>query len=306
MQIAIRHFCSSLMTLSLICSIGCAEKDGLESTRQAISTPATNAGLASARKGKEFVHHLGASRFHHGGAKETIVENALEKTVGAHGVFARHLQNNAVLAVSNADSPALALPPLSRVAATHSARVVAYFKDAQIPADEISSTHVTTAMEGRSEGDRPMRASDTRLLWYTTHLERQVAGIPIADSQAWAAFNSNDEVVAEGVHWPEIPESVVQKALELTAKLSDGNEKAKLKSKIRAAFPAVSEDSPGRILIRHTPPTYSGPVKSMAVFEVSGKSPAPHVLDFDAEGQLTALPVDPVTPSEAPLNKKLP
>jgi hypothetical protein len=192
-----------------------------------------------------------------------------ERIVGSDGAFGRNLVNGSVLATPNASSSVLKAGPLSKDASVHSARVLAYFQTAGIPASEVSGTHVTTEMEVTFDpGNGGLGREAYHLVRFATHLERQVAGIPVVSSQAWASFNARDEVISEGVHWPAIPIDIVSKAVVLRKLAEDPQHLASLQSQIRVRAPEI-EDVSGRVVIAHTPPGYAGPVACVAGYEVT-------------------------------------
>ena len=57
---------------------------------------------------------------------------------------------------------------------------------------------------------------------YQSVLERQIDGIRIVDSIAWARMNDHGQVVAEWVYWPAIPSNVIQEARRLKEQLDSG------------------------------------------------------------------------------------
>jgi len=247
--------------------------------------------------GREYRHAIGASRFRLGDRISTSVDVGVARTVGSKGVFGENLKNGSILATPSAPpSPGKgkqdstpAFVALSSDEKIHSARVLAYFRLAGLPMEEVSGTHVTTTMEGYGrKGQRPL-PEDTHFVSYATHLERAVAGIPVVGSQAWATFAADDTVISEGVFWPAISTEVVAKALALSAIIKDPVRHAALRANIVANDPEV-RNLQGRIVIAHTESTFDAPAVAIAAYEVVTPSPAGHVRRYDEHGSRVLLP----------------
>jgi hypothetical protein len=140
------------------------------------------------------------------------------------------------------------------------------------------------------DGPQPSRS---RLLWYSSHLERSVGGIPVEGSFAFAALDSAREVISEGVFWPGIPSDVVEKARALKRQLDSENERGAYLARVRAAYPDVG-DVRGEVKIVHTSAGHHGPFETRAVYTVAvavrgrdgGKF---RILRFDETGALVVL-----------------
>lgn len=233
-------------------------------------------------EGLEYRHLPTMSRFSLDTEAPKVVTRGWERIVSSHGVFATSLVNGSVIALPNADAPALTVAALSNLATVHNNRVLQYFMAAGLPTQEISGTHVTTQIKQsgtalQGEVGRPTFVS------YTTHIDRSVSGIPVLSSRAWATFNANDEVVAEEVFWPAIPADVVAKAKALQTAWSDPSLMRSLRQRMTAQTPETPSTG-GQVAIIHTPATYSAAVTSAAVVEIMGAAPMPRMLHFDING----------------------
>ena len=176
--------------------------------------------------------------------------------------------------------------PLSKNPRVHSAVVRAYLVAAGVPAAEVSGTHVTTTMVGGgpvSDGVQPSRPTP---LWYTTHLERSLGGIPVEGSYAFAALDSAGHVITEGVYWPAISASVVHKARALKQRLASANEKDTFLADVQAKRPDVG-NAVGTVKIVHTSSGYHGEFEANAVYSVVARSTSggkAEIVRFDETG----------------------
>lgn len=249
--------------------------------------------------GKEFRHSLSVSRFRIGQVVTQVGEAGVARTVGTFGVFAVEQANGAVLAVPSSPGipkrNAASIPSVKALttdASIHNARVFEYFRAAGLPTSEVGGMHVTTTMEGSAPiRQRTILPSDSHFVAYTTHLERQIDGIPVTDSQAWASFNANDEVTSEGVFWPAIPAEVVAQAQTLRKLTADAARHNALRSSIQKTMPELG-DTAGRVVIAHTPPSYRGPITTVAVYEVTPRGIGAYVHRFDETGSPVVLAGD--------------
>jgi hypothetical protein len=252
------------------------------------STPPTVTG-----EGAGYEHKMGQSRFDPGPAARRGVDGPYERVVGDRGVFLVDTVTRATLAVPTFASsapkgaPVTGYPrPLTENPDEHTAAVRAYLVGAGVPASQVSGTHVTTTMAGGGplkDGPRPSRS---RLLWYSTHLERSVGGIPVEGSFAFAALDSARQVIGEGVFWPGIPPEVVERARALKRRLDSENERPAYLARVRSAHPAVG-DARGEVKIVHTSAGHHGPFEARAVYSVVVRGPSGgklRILRFDETG----------------------
>jgi hypothetical protein len=132
-----------------------------------------------------------------------------------------------------------------------SAAVKAYLVAAGVPASEVSGTHVTTTIAGGGPVRDGVQPAQSKLLWYTTHLERSLGGIPVESSYAFV--------------WPAIPAGVVSNARAFAERLAASRERTAFMAKVRKAAPGA-EDMPGSVKIVHTSGRYHGPFQAAAVY----------------------------------------
>src|SRR5262249_49704841 len=173
----------------------------------------------------------------------------------------------------------------------HNNRVRDYLLGAGVPADEISGMHVTTTMAGGGSTGGGVQVSQSRLLWYTSHLERSLGGIPVEGSFAFAALDSAGEVITEGVYWPAIHADVVSKAQQLKQTLASAGARAEFLGNTVKARPETA-NAPGEVKIVHTSAGHHGSFEAKAVYSVlvrsGGRGKAQSVL-FDDSGAPVVL-----------------
>lgn len=153
-------------------------------------------------------------------------------------------------------------------------RVLTYFKDAGLPADQIGDVHANTTIEmSGSTGD----SSESRhVVSYTTIITRKVLGVRVAESHAWAELDSNGGIIAEDVWWPEIPPQVVAELATFQSKMDDGTYRASLAKEVHERV--------GEIVIHHNIPIN---LPSMSVtFDIQDKD---QLRSFDSGGHEIAV-----------------
>jgi len=266
----------------------------LPPTTQTPSGPPTVSG-----EGAGYEHTLGKSRFDGGTSAQRETEGRYERVVGSKGVFFVDTITRATLVVPTfaspvvkKGSPVVDYPrPLTENPDEHTAVVKAYLLEAGVPAAQVSGTHVTTTMAGGGPVGGAVQPSQSRLLWYTTHLERSVGGIPVEGSFAYAALDSARRVISEGVYWPGIPSDVVQRARELQRRLDSSNERAAFLARVRASEADVRETA-GEVKIVHTSAGHHGRYEARAVYSVVVRSPNGgkfRILRFDETGAAVVM-----------------
>jgi hypothetical protein len=258
--------------------------------------------------GAKYEHKLEMSRFELGDGVHHETEGPFERVVGEKGVFLVDKVTGATLAVRNSslspkppivpkagDTNSSQSPtypqPLTKNSDEHSAAVRAYLVAAGVPEAEVNGTHVTTTMAGGGPVRDGLQPSQSKLLWYTTHLERSLGGIPVEGSYAFAALDSDSNVITEGVYWPAIPASVVYKAQALEERLASPGGKAAFLATVRKAQSDVG-DAAGGVKIVHTPAGYHGTFQAKAVYSVVVPSAAggkAQIQQFDETGARVRL-----------------
>jgi hypothetical protein len=231
------------------------------------------------------------SRFDLGANVRREIDGPYERIMGAKGAFLIDRVTGATLAVPNAPlagpkppvarepaqrtepPPRINYPqPLSEKAEEHTAEVRQYLLGIGIPEVEVSGMHVTTTMAGGGPVEHGVQPSRSVLLWYTTHLERSLGGVPVEGSYAYAALDRERRVISEGVYWPAIPARVVERAQVLLKALASPAERADFLTKVRRAQPEAAEVPEGTVTILHTSSGYHGEFQAHAVYSVVVRS----------------------------------
>jgi hypothetical protein len=298
---------------SIVVLLGSGVWCGAASTAMAADQPASGQG------GVKYAHTLGVSRFAVGDGSRSETEGPFERVIGDKGVFFVDTVTGATLAVPNGlalpkppvDAPAsgnyspqaLNYPqPMTTNPDEHSAAVKAYLVAAGVPAAEVSGTHVTTTMAGGGPVRDGVQPAQSKLLWYTTHLDRSLGGIPVESSYAFAAFDNGGRVITEGVYWPAIPANVVSSARAFAERLAAPRERTAFMAKVRKAAPGAG-DTPGSVKIVHTSGGYHGPFQAAAVYSTvvpsrwGGKA---QILRFDETGARVRLNEEAATEADSP------
>jgi hypothetical protein len=234
--------------------------------------------LTVTKEGARYEHRIERSRFNVGAGVRHEAEGPYKRIVGDKGAFMVDTVTGATLAVPHAPAVPKGTPggsdsprALTENPDVHSALVQAYLVAAGIPAAEVSGTHVTTTMAGGGPVSGGIQPSQSKLLWYATHLERSLAGIPVEGSFAFAALDSAGDVITEGVYWPAIPASVVRQAQALKHRLDAVDEWHAFLARVKAVRPEVGE-AVGEVKIVHTSARHHGTFEAKAVYSIVGRS----------------------------------
>lgn len=231
-----------------------------------------------ATQGTQYTHSIAKSRFDLGAVRRTQVEGPYQRVLGSNGVFMVDTVTGATLAVRTPPSVAKGTPvvvddaPMTSDPKAHSRIVRDYLVAAGVPAAEVSGTHVTTTMAGGGQVADGVQPAKSKLLYYTTHLERSLGGIPVEGSYAFAALDKNRKVITEGVYWPTIDASVVREAQALKQKLASASEQTSFLAKVKSAQP-MADLPTGDVKIVHTSAGYHGKFEAEAVYSVIARNP---------------------------------
>lgn len=274
----------ALTTLSalLACVFGCSVTSQPEPEP---SAPFIASASASARSRQlhylpGYVHDHQRSKFAKGSLLVSRSELGADRYVGEHGVFAFRPQSGLSVGIPNGDSPIAALPRMAGSAEDHNQAVRSYFVAGGLPDDQISRVDALARMS-QSYGDGT--SSTPQLICWNSMVHRQAGGVQVRDSYAWARFNVVGQVVAEGVHWPELPAGVIADAAALSAIAKAPGSLATL----RAKLPADLQTTPGEVMIHHTPGEWAGAFVAAATFDMTRNG---RVLHFDKNGVEVQFP----------------
>lgn len=284
---------------SLVATIfGCVAASAAETEPQALPPAAAGAAFALSPQ---------KSRFDIGANAQVRTEGAYQRFIGDKGVFKVDLVTGATLAVPNAPTtvpgtpapkpglaakatPAAVLPiapePLTTNPVEHNAVAKRYLLGAGIPASEVAGEHVTTTMAGGGPISAGVQPSKSRLLFYTTHLERKLGGVPVENSTAFAALDKDGKAITEGTYWPAIPIDVVREAQALKAKLASTSTRSAFQAAAQAASQGGRVEEAGEVRIVHTRFDYHGKFEAKAVVTNVARS------SFGGKAQIIRLDAD--------------
>lgn len=270
-----RHRLVGCSLVMMVAACGVAPEPELQPGTGAIAGLLGTSGAAA--DGAGYIHLASASKFHVGSAATNLSELGFSKVVGSDGVFAT-AANGWVGAFPVAGAASTMVDPLTRVPEVHNQTVVSYFVGAGLPTAQIGNVTAHADARGSGTGKTSGPLPNGTFAGYTSVLARVVAGIPVPDSFAWAQFNANGEVVKEAVYWPAIPQSVIQEAQALNAKLSDPTQRATYMSKLPAGL--VN----GQVVIRHSSCSERSTFEVFAGYDLTERREMGGVRHFDMNG----------------------
>ncbi len=260
---------------------------------------AADVAAAADGGGLRYDHRIERSRFDVGTHRREADDTQGRRVVGDGGVFQVDAVTGAALAVpsapatpKNAATLAQRFPrPLTEDPERHNAEVRRYLLGAGVPALEVAGMHITATMAGGGPVEAGVQPQQSHLLWYTSHLERALGGVPVEGSFAYAALGADGKVISEGVYWPAISGDVVRRAAVLQHLLAAPEQAQAFLGRLRAAHPEMG-DAAGEVRIVHTGPSHHGAFDARAVYSVvvrnasGGKA---RILRFDDAGQVVTL-----------------
>jgi hypothetical protein len=210
--------------------------------------------------------------------------SGMTKLTAANGVFAV-LRSGMTFGTPNSDAPSRAKPALTSDAAAHNARVLAYFSAAGLPSEQIAGVQAHATMHQALDPTKPQPDYTSKPVfdWYSSVISRQIEGVKVLGSFAWARFNVDEEVVSEGSYWPEVPVEVLERAHAFQDVVAAGGFQAKL--------PQSFASQSGEVVIHHTPGDLPLELKFVVAYDVErsldhGMSRAIH---FDESGKELVL-----------------
>jgi hypothetical protein len=227
-----------------------------------------------------YVHDHDRSKFAKGALRASRSELGSDRFVGEHGVFAFRPMTGLSVGIPNGNSPIAARPRLAGGPDDHNNAVRLYFTRGGLPDEQVAKVDALARMTQSYDNGT---ANKPELVCWNSLLRRHSGGIAIKESYAWARFNVDGQVVAESVHWPELPGSVIADAAELSAVAKAPVHLAALQAKL----PADLQTVPGEVVIHHTPGEWAGPFVAMATFDVARNN---RLLHFDKNGVEVKLP----------------
>jgi len=264
-----------LCSLALACS-GRAPEEKLGTSSFATTTTANSSAMVAG-----YQHVIGRSRFALGALQTEVDVLGMHKLVGSDGVFATR-GSGMVTAMANGASGAENGVPMADNA-SHNDAVRAYFVGAGLPSDQIASVEDREVVGAATASDG-VASGPAVVAFRQTIIRRQINGIPVPDSFAWARLNADGTVVAEQVYWPPIPQSVVLDATNFAAGLVGAGAVAAYEARLPPHGMARGT------VIRHSPGEWDQAFVSTAAYDVLPTDLSfPRVRHFDLNGTEIAL-----------------
>jgi hypothetical protein len=215
-----------------------------------------------------YQHGADRSKFAVGVGAHRVNEHGYLKLTGADGTIARDQLNGSVFSVPKARAPGQRLTPYGDSPAAHNRFVLDYFRANGLPADQIGRVQGRMLLEATGRSDEQERAVP-HVTGYYSVVERVIEGIPVEDSFAWARVNSAGVVVEEGVYWPGLPRTTVEKARQLRDAWKDQKRRSELLDRVHG------EDPRTEIAIRHSSAGSHDPFEAFACIDVHVDSTPP-------------------------------
>ena len=242
------------------CEVGPSALEGTS------TTPGTSGDLAACAPGAALAgasYDLTKSRFAFGSKPVQQVEVQLVRWVGADGALAIW-SDGAEGASLTGGAPEARLAAWSADPAAVSAHVRDYFTSMGVAPCQLLAAQATGGSDGLSG-----------------HLIREVDGIPIGESLAFAHFDVDDQTTYEGFYWPTIPADVMTAARAFHARLAQ----ATMLAAYKALLPPEAQGE-GRVIIHHTSSGSMNPFQAAAVYDVAVPNPdgKGSNRDFDENG----------------------
>jgi hypothetical protein len=251
-------------TLLSIVTAGCSSSVSEPAPTGDPAAQATARAPRAMRAG--YVHTVEHSRFDVGAAPSERLEFGMHKVVGRQGVFATR-PTGLTLALSNADAATRQKGPLAGGADAHDAAVRDYFVRAGLPLDQVAgvSPYAVVSVEGANPANpaEGLTAPPTGRYYFSV-ISRQIDGIPVADSFAWARLDADGGVVLESVYWPAIPAAVVEQA--------------------KQARNAGAGPAGGRLVIHHPPGEWDGAFDAVVSYDVEADGSRVSHVGLDSKG----------------------
>jgi hypothetical protein len=256
------HRTSVLLWATVTLCLGCADDESSASPASASQRLLHSCDPGAELTGAEY--DIAKSKFAFGSTPTKSESNGLTRWTGANGVVGV-FPNGSTLASLNGGA-------------------------AEADVKDWTSTHETLTEHVRayflSMGVAPCQSANTQTLGGSAgvaiSLNREVAGIPVIGSTAYAQFNEHDLSTSEGLYWPTVPASVVTAARAFAAQLTEPAGLASYKAKLPA-----NAQGEGQVVVHHSPSTSTQAFAALTSYDViAGRS----TLSFDANAAPLTLP----------------
>jgi hypothetical protein len=215
---------SALALGALIGLSGCATVDLPQPPR-----PGTIAAPAGGADG--YQHGFEGSRFVVGDAARRSVQYGYLKQRGDSGTIAIKVSNGSAFGVPNAGSEYAASSRYAGSPDDHNAQVKSYFLALGLPPGQVADVRAMTLLQADGQLGEAAPAAP-RILGYYSVVSRNVEGVPVPDSFAWARLNTEGKVVQEGIYWPPLPPAVIAEVRAFKTTLADPERRRTLMARV--------------------------------------------------------------------------
>jgi hypothetical protein len=241
-----------------------------------------------------YVHDLSRSKFNIGDNPIIEVDTTqLRRWRGTAGAWALEPANGWSMGILDGTAPT---GPYILDETIQGERVKQYFVRAGLPADQVRDVRATFQVLGGAPLGASPQSATVELLSINSILTRNVQGIPVAESLAWAKMTVSGGVDMECVFWPTLDGAVVARALALAQKMTDPQMHAAFLAKLPGT---IYRD--GGVVIHHTDASVHATPATYVSYDVTlssaGHAPMRH---FDENGHEFQLPQEQATPPLKP------
>ncbi|HLK39501.1 MAG TPA: hypothetical protein VKU41_22250 [Polyangiaceae bacterium] len=224
-------------------------------------------------------YDVNKSRFAFGSKPAPVDAGTLVRWTGSDGVVAI-LADGSEMGVMNAGAPESGLPDWSADPNALSAHVTDYFVSMGVAPCQLSGVDATYSGGGGGGVDGSVTFTGANQT--TSGLVRGIDGVTVAESLAYARFDSDDQTTNESFYWPTIPGDVVAAARAFHDQLAAPGALAAYKAKL----PADAQGD-GSVIIHHTTGGSSASFTAVATYDTVQITPLNDgsELHFDRNGQ---------------------
>jgi hypothetical protein len=244
----------------------------------AATSAVSNASCAAGQPLTGASYDITKSRFAFGSTPVPVDAGPLVRWTGRDGVVAIS-SDGSEMALLNGGAPEANLPDWSSDGNALATHVKAYFVSMGVATCQISGTDGTYSAGGG--GSTNGGSTFTVTAQSTVGLVRSIDGVPVANSIAYARFDTDDQTTSEAFYWPTIPADVVTAARAFHDKLAAPGALAAYKAKL----PADAQGD-GQVVIHHRVAGSPLPFTAVATYDTVQMTPQNDggELSFDPDG----------------------
>jgi hypothetical protein len=150
-----------------------------------------------------------------------------------------------------------------------------------LPVQQLGSIHANTLMRGGASAADGFarRELPPEIVGFATVVGRQIDGIAIAESIAWAEFDGNGKVAAETLYWPDIPLKAVEEARAFVQTMNNPTSATTYRALLPAGISAT-----GQVVIHHAPHWAEGPAWTQVSYDSPSTTKGTTMRHFGTNG----------------------